>query len=41
MRARRSLFADIKCSMELMEDLDPEEARTIVDPKRAFFQPSS
>src|SRR2546430_922719 len=27
-----SLFADIKGSMELMEDLDPEEARAIVDP---------
>ena len=26
------LFADIKGSMELMEDLDPEEARAIVDP---------
>src|SRR5215467_7845868 len=25
------LFADIKGSMELIEDLDPEEARTIVD----------
>jgi ribosomal protein L40E len=27
-----ALFADIKGSMDLMEDLDPEEARTIVDP---------
>jgi hypothetical protein len=27
-----ALFADIKGSMELIEDLDPEEARTIVDP---------
>src|SRR5712691_10843631 len=27
-----ALFADIKGSMELMEDLDPEEARSIVDP---------
>jgi class 3 adenylate cyclase/tetratricopeptide (TPR) repeat protein len=27
-----SLFADIKGSMDLMEDLDPEEARAIVDP---------
>jgi ribosomal protein L40E len=27
-----ALFADIKGSMELMEDLDPEDARTIVDP---------
>jgi class 3 adenylate cyclase len=26
------LFADIKGSMDLMEDLDPEEARSIVDP---------
>ncbi|MBI4233204.1 MAG: AAA family ATPase, partial [Chloroflexi bacterium] len=26
------LFADIKGSMELLEDLDPEEARRIVDP---------
>jgi predicted ATPase/class 3 adenylate cyclase len=26
------LFADIKGSMELMEDLDPEEARNIIDP---------
>jgi class 3 adenylate cyclase len=27
-----ALFADIKGSMELMENLDPEEARTLVDP---------
>ncbi len=27
-----ALFADIKGSMELMEDFDPEEARAIVDP---------
>jgi ribosomal protein L40E len=27
-----ALFADIKCSTELMEDLDPEEARAIIDP---------
>jgi class 3 adenylate cyclase len=27
-----ALFADIKGSMDLMENLDPEEARTIVDP---------
>ena len=27
-----TLFADIKCSMELIEDLDPEQARAIVDP---------
>src|SRR5262245_4512227 len=26
------LFADIKSSMELIEDLDPEEARALVDP---------
>jgi Double zinc ribbon len=27
-----ALFADIKGSMELMEDLDPEEVRAIIDP---------
>ena len=27
-----ALFADIKGSMELMVDLDPEEARAIIDP---------
>jgi class 3 adenylate cyclase len=27
-----ALFADIRGSMELMEELDPEEARTIIDP---------
>ncbi len=27
-----ALFADIKGSMELMENLDPEEARRLVDP---------
>src|ERR1700731_820774 len=27
-----ALFADIKGSMELIEDLDPEDARAIVDP---------
>jgi len=27
-----ALFADIKGSMELLEDLDPEEARRIIDP---------
>jgi len=27
-----ALFADIKGSMDLMEDLDPEEAREIIDP---------
>src|SRR5215471_3096949 len=27
-----ALFADIKGSMELMEDLDPEEASAIIDP---------
>ena len=26
------LFADIKGSMELMEEVDPEEARALVDP---------
>jgi class 3 adenylate cyclase len=27
-----ALFADIKGSMDLMEDLDPEEARAVIDP---------
>ena len=27
-----ALFADIKGSMELIEDLDPEDARSIIDP---------
>ena len=27
-----ALFADIKGSMDLMEDIDPEEAQAIVDP---------
>jgi len=27
-----ALFADIKGSMDLMENIDPEEARAIVDP---------
>ena len=27
-----ALFADIKGSMELIEDIDPEDARAIVDP---------
>jgi len=27
-----AMFADIKGSMELMQDLDPEEARKIIDP---------
>ena len=27
-----ALFADFKGSMELMEDLDPEEARSVIDP---------
>src|SRR6266478_1884187 len=27
-----ALFADIRGSMDLMEDLDPEEARAIIDP---------
>ena len=31
-KAVTAMFADIKGQMELMEDLDPEEARTIVDP---------
>jgi class 3 adenylate cyclase/tetratricopeptide (TPR) repeat protein len=31
------LFADIKGSMELIEDLDPEEARAIVDPALALM----
>ena len=31
-KAVTALFADIKGSMELMEDIDPEEARAIVDP---------
>jgi predicted ATPase/class 3 adenylate cyclase len=32
-----ALFADIKGSMELIEDLDPEEARSIVDPALALM----
>jgi class 3 adenylate cyclase len=31
------LFGDIKGSMELIEDLDPEEARAIVDPALAIM----
>jgi ribosomal protein L40E len=31
-KAVTALFADIKGSTELMRDLDPEEARAIVDP---------
>ena len=31
-RTVTALFADIKGSTELMEDLDPEEARSIIDP---------
>jgi len=27
-----ALFADIKGSMDLIEDLDPEEARALIDP---------
>ena len=27
-----ALFADIKGSMDMMEDLDPEVARAIIDP---------
>jgi len=34
-----ALFADIKGSMDLMEDLDPEEVRAIVDPARTGPQP--
>ena len=30
-----ALFADIKNSMDLLEDLDPEEARAIIDPATA------
>jgi class 3 adenylate cyclase len=32
-----ALFADIKGSMELIEDLDPEQARAIVDPALALM----
>jgi class 3 adenylate cyclase/tetratricopeptide (TPR) repeat protein len=32
-----ALFADIKGSMELMQDLDPEEARAIIDPALALM----
>ena len=32
-----ALFADIKGSMALMEDLDPEEARRIIDPALQFM----
>jgi class 3 adenylate cyclase len=32
-----ALFADIKGSMALMEDLDPEDARAIVDPALALM----
>src|SRR5713226_4912967 len=32
-----ALFADIKGSMALMEDLDPEEARSIIDPALALM----
>jgi predicted ATPase/class 3 adenylate cyclase len=32
-----ALFADIKGSMALMEDLDPEDARTIIDPVLALM----
>src|ERR1700681_2697267 len=32
-----ALFADIKGSTELMRDLDPEEARAIVDPVLQFM----
>jgi len=29
-----ALFADIKGSTEMMEDLDPEQARAVIDPAR-------
>ena len=32
------LFADIKGSIELIEDLDPEEARAIVDPLKLMME---
>src|SRR5262249_17531358 len=32
-----ALFADIKGSMALMEDLDPEDARAIIDPALALM----
>jgi class 3 adenylate cyclase/tetratricopeptide (TPR) repeat protein len=32
-----ALFADIKGSMELIQDLDPEEARAIIDPALALM----
>src|SRR5260370_15528225 len=32
-----ALFADIKGSTELMEDLDPEEARALIDPALQFM----
>jgi class 3 adenylate cyclase/predicted ATPase len=32
-----ALFADIKGSMDLIEDLDPEEARAIIDPTLALM----
>jgi class 3 adenylate cyclase len=32
-----ALFADIKGSMALIEDLDPEEARALVDPALALM----
>ncbi len=35
-----ALFADIKGSMALMEDLDPEEARSIIDPVLALMMGS-
>ncbi len=35
-----ALFADIKGSMALIEDLDPEEARAIVDPALALMMES-
>jgi class 3 adenylate cyclase len=32
-----ALFADLKLSTELMEDLDPEEARAIIDPAQKLM----
>ena len=36
-----ALFVDIKGSMELIENLDPEEARAIVDPARSNPVPAN
>ena len=35
-----ALFADIKGSMDMIEDLDPEEARAIVDPALKLMRPN-